>query len=103
MVSFVETKLFTRLVNEYLTDDEYRRLQQALIADPELGVVIPGSGGIRKVRWGIAGRGRRGGLRVIYFLRVRQGQIWMLTLYRKNVADSIPTHILRQIRDEIDG
>jgi len=55
------------------------------------------------VRWGIAGRGRRGGLRVIYFLRVRQGQIWMLTLYRKNVADSIPTHILRQIRDEIDG
>jgi hypothetical protein len=102
MVSFVETRLFTRLVNEHLTDDEYRRLQQALIADPELGVVIPGSGGIRKARWGIAGRGRRGGLRVIYFLRVRQGQIWMLTLYRKNVADNIPAHILRQIRDEID-
>ena len=103
MVSFVETKLFTRLVNEYLTDDEYRRLQQELIADPALGVVIPGSGGIRKVRWGMAGRGRRGGLRVIYFLRARQGQIWMLTLYPKNVADNIPTHILRQIRDEIDG
>lgn len=102
MVSFVETKLFTRLVNEYLTDDEYRRLQQALIADPALGAVIPGSGGIRKVRWGMAGRGRRGGLRVIYFLRVRQGQIWMLTLYSKNVADNIPAHVLRQIRDEID-
>ena len=102
IVSFVETKLFTRLVNEYLTDDEYRRLQQALIADPALGAVIPGSGGIRKVRWGMAGRGRQGGLRVIYFLRVRQRQIWMLTLYSKNVADNIPAHVLRQIRDEID-
>jgi hypothetical protein len=103
MVSFVETRLFTRLVAEYLSDDEYRKLQQALIDDPELGAVIPGSGGIRKVRWGIAGRGKRGGLRIIYFLRVRQGQIWMLTLYPKNVADNIPTNILRQIRDEMDG
>ena len=103
MVSFVETTLFTRLVAEYLSDDEYRKLQQALIDDPELGAVIPGSGGIRKVRWGLAGRGKRGGLRIIYFLRVRQGQIWMLTLYPKNVADNIPTHILRRIRDEING
>jgi hypothetical protein len=103
MVSFVETRLFTRLVAEYLSDEEYRKLQQALIDDPELGAVIPGSGGIRKVRWGIAGRGKRGGLRIIYFLRVRQGQMWMLTLYPKNVADNVPTHILRQIRDEIDG
>jgi hypothetical protein len=103
MVSFVETKLFTRLVADYLSDEEYRKLQLALIDDPELGSVIPGSGGIRKARWGMAGRGRRGGLRVIYFLRVRQGQIWMLTLYPKNVADRIPTHVLKQIRDEIDG
>jgi hypothetical protein len=72
LVSVVETKLSTRLVREYLTDDEYRRLQQALVADPELGAVIPGSGGIRKVRWGIAGRGSRGGRRVINFSRVRQ-------------------------------
>ena len=64
--------------------------------------MVPGSGDIRKVRWGVAGRGKRGGLRIIYFLRVRQGQIRMLTLYPKNVADSIPTHILRQITDEID-
>jgi len=103
MVSFVETRLFTRLVGQYLSDDEYRKLQQALIDDPELGAVIPGSGGIRKVRWGLAGRGKRGGLRIIYFLRVRQRQIWMLTLYPKNVADNIPTHILRRIRDEING
>lgn len=103
MISFVETKLFTRLVQEYLSDDEYFKLQQQLLTDPEAGSVIPGSGGVRKLRWGVAGRGKRGGLRVIYFLRTRQGQIWMLTLYAKNEAESIPAHVLRQIKDEIDG
>ena len=103
MISFVETKLFTRLVQEYLSDDEYSRLQQALAADPELGSVIPGSGGVRKMRWSVAGRGKRGGLRIIYFLRTRHGQIWMLTLYAKNVAENIPAQVLKQIKDEIDG
>jgi hypothetical protein len=102
MISFVETRLFTRLVQQYLSDDEYVRLQEALIADPTAGDVIPGSGGVRKLRWGAAGRGKRGGLRVIYFLRTRQGQIWMLTLYPKNVAESIPAHVIREIREEID-
>jgi hypothetical protein len=103
MISFVETKLFTRLVQKYLSDDEYFELQQALLANPEAGVVIPRSGGIRKLRWGVAGRGKSGGIRVIYFLRTRQGQIWMLTLYPKNVAENIPAHVLKQIKDEIDG
>ena len=103
MISFVETKLFTRLVEQYLTDEEYSLLQRKLIDDPEAGSVSPGSGGIRKMRWGMAGRGKRGGLRVIYFLRTRQGQVWMLTLYPKNVADNIPAHVLKQIKDEIDG
>jgi hypothetical protein len=103
MISFVETKLFTRLVQEYLSDDEYSELQQALIANPEAGAIIPGSGGVRKLRWGLAGRGKRGGIRVIYFLRTRQGQIWMLTLYPKNVAENIPAHVLKQIKGEIDG
>jgi hypothetical protein len=99
----VETKLFTRLVQEYLSDDEYSELQQALIANPEVGAIIPGSGGVRKLRCGLAGRGKRGGIRVIYFLRTRQGQIWMLTLYPKNVAENIPAHVLKQIKGEIDG
>ena len=103
MISFIETKLFTRLVGELLSDDEYALLQQALIADPEVGNVIPGSGGVRKMRWGVSGRGKRSGLRGIYFLRTRQGQIWMLTLYPKNVAENIPANVLRQIKDEIDG
>ncbi len=103
MISFVETKLFTRLVQEYLSDDEYSKLQQALLANPEAGAVIAGSGGVRKLRWGAAGRGKRGGIRVIYFLRTRQGQIWMLTLYPKNVTENIPAHVLKQIKDEMNG
>lgn len=66
MLSFIETKLFTKLVNEHLSDEEYARLQEVLIRDPETGDLIPGSGGIRKVRWGVKGRGKRGGIRVIY-------------------------------------
>jgi hypothetical protein len=103
MQTFVETRLFTKLVREYLSDDEYGALQQALVANPEAGNVIPGSGGVRKLRWGVAGRGKRGGIRVIYYLRSRQGQIWMLTLYAKNVAENIPAHVLKKIREEIDG
>ena len=70
--------------------------------NPELGDVIPGSGGIRKVRWGTRGRGKRGGVRVIYFVRNEAGVIWMLTIYAKNVAESIPVHLLRRIRREIE-
>src|SRR5262249_2208613 len=102
-VTFVETKLFTKLVPEYLTDDQYTALQQSLVANPEAGDVIPGSGGVHKVRWNVAGRGKRGGIRVIYFLRLRRGEIWMLTLYAKNVADSIPPNVLKKIKEEIDA
>ena len=64
--SFIETKLFTRPVQEYLTDDEYQELQMHLIQQPEAGAVIRGSGGVRKLRWRAPGRGKRGGYRVIY-------------------------------------
>lgn len=103
VLTFVESKLFTSLVHEYLSDDEYAALQHALTDNPEAGDVIRGSGGVRKLRWGIAGRGKRGGIRVIYYLRSRQGEIWMLTLYAKSEADSIPGHILKKIKEEIDG
>jgi hypothetical protein len=101
--TFIETKLFTRLLQDHLSDDEFAKLQQYLIDNPEAGDVIPGSGGVRKVRWGLAGRGKRGGLRIIYFLRSTQGQIWLLTLYAKNVTENIPGHVLRKIKEEIDG
>ena len=100
--SFIETRLFTRLVQEYLSDDEYAELQRQLMKNPEAGAVVRGSGGVRKLRWAAAGRGKRGGYRVIYFPRQSKDIIWMLTMYPKNVTDSIPGHVLKQIREEID-
>lgn len=55
------------------------------------------------MRWGVAGRGKRGGVRVVYYLRLHQDEVWMLTVYAKNEAASIPGHILRKIKEEIDG
>jgi mRNA-degrading endonuclease RelE of RelBE toxin-antitoxin system len=102
MLSFIETRLFTRLVVAYLNDDEYRALQEELARNPDAGPVVPGSGGVRKIRWAAQGRGKRGGYRVIYYVKRRHGVIWMLTIYPKNVVDDIPAHVLRQIRKEID-
>jgi mRNA-degrading endonuclease RelE of RelBE toxin-antitoxin system len=102
VLTFVETPLFTKRVTQYLSDEEYAKLQATLRDDPEAGDVIPGSGGVRKLRWAMSGRGKRGGLRVIYYLRLKHGLIWMLTLYPKNVAETIPSHILRKIRKEIE-
>jgi mRNA-degrading endonuclease RelE of RelBE toxin-antitoxin system len=102
MFSFIETRLFTKLVLEYLSDDEYAALQQHLMRSPEAGPVIPGSGGVRKLRWAAPGRGKRGGYRIIYYLRRADGVVWLLTMYPKNVADSIPAHVLRQIRKEVE-
>ena len=103
MFVFVEAPLFTKRVGDYLSDDEYAALQQALASDPELGDVVRGTGGVRKVRWSTRGRGKRGGIRVIYFVRHRPGVIWLLTLYGKNVAETIPTRLLRGIREEIEN
>ena len=75
MLTFIETKIFTRLVDELMSDEGLAALQQSLIESPEAGDVVPGSGGVRKVRWGMPGRGKRGGLRVIYYLRTKRGQI----------------------------
>jgi mRNA-degrading endonuclease RelE of RelBE toxin-antitoxin system len=83
-VRFVETHVFTELVCKALADDEYRAFQSSLLLRPEQGPVIPGSGGLRKVRWGSRGKGKRGGLRLIYFWDKPTETYYMLFLYRKN-------------------
>ena len=94
--------MFTKLVKQYLSDDSYAELQAELIANPEKGAVIRGSGGVRKIRWAAEGRGKSGGFRVIYFVRNVHGIIWMLTIYPKNVRDSLAGHMLKKIREEIE-
>jgi hypothetical protein len=101
--TFIETRLFTRLIQDYLSDEEYRALQNILIDSPEAGDVIPGSGGVRKLRWRAQGRGKRSGYRVIYFSRSAEHQIWLITIYPKNVAENIPADVLKKIRKEIEN
>jgi len=89
-------------VHDYLTDDDLAALQWTLILRPEEGDAIPGSGGLRKIRWSGSGRGRRGGTRVIYYRRTERGEIWLLTIYAKNEAENIPSHMLRKIKEAME-
>jgi mRNA-degrading endonuclease RelE of RelBE toxin-antitoxin system len=100
-MEFIETSLFTRLIYNYLDEDEYLGLQAYLLRHPESGKIIPGTGGVRKIRWAIKGKGKRVGIRVIYFLKVTDNEIWLLTVYGKSERDTIPSHILKQIAEEI--
>jgi len=101
-VHFLETPVFTRLVRKYLDDVNYRALQLALILRPELGPVIKGSGGIRKVRWAPEGRGKRGALRVIYFWEPVRSTCYCLYLYPKNVQDNLSPAQLRILRKVVE-
>ena len=102
MYTFVETKLFTKLIDEYLSDDEFAALQLSLVVNPEAGDVIKGTGGVRKYRWAAKGQGKSGGIRVIYYLRLQNSQIWLLTAYAKNVRASIPARLLKKIKEQLD-
>ena len=94
----IETHVFTRQVLLLLSDDEYRLLQSVLADRPDVGVVIPSSGGLRKMRWGMMGRGKRGGVRVIYYWAVKQERILMLLIYPKNVKDDMTQEQLKTLR-----
>lgn len=98
---FIETSVFTKLIYDYLSEDEYLGLQSYLLLRPDAGDVVPGSGGVRKLRWGLRQHGKRGGVRVIYYWKQRDDEIWMLTLYAKNEASTIPAHVLRRIAEEL--
>lgn len=80
---FIETPIFTEDVLETLSDEEYGEFQKALSLDPELGDLIPGGGGLRKVRWSLPGKGKRGGIRGIYYWAVSSDIVYLLLLYKK--------------------
>ena len=97
MFTFVESSIFERYLPNYLDDDEYGELQQHLMLYPEAGELVRGSGGVRKLRWARPGMGKRGGLRIIYYVQFEPNEFWMLTLYSKSRKDNVPGHILKEL------
>jgi mRNA-degrading endonuclease RelE of RelBE toxin-antitoxin system len=85
-----------------LEEEEYRRLQTVLVTHLEIGKIIPGSGGLRKLRWGAQGRGKRGGVRVIYYWVVKQDRILMLLMYGKNEQDDLTADQLKVLRKIVE-
>lgn len=88
-MQFVEARFFTRLLPDYMNDEQFMELQYALLRDPQLGLEIPGAGGIRKLRWQSDGKGRRGGLRVLYFHYIKNNEIWFLVMYKKGEVEDL--------------
>ncbi|KAF1694937.1 hypothetical protein [Pseudoxanthomonas koreensis] len=95
---FIETPVFTRQVLDLLSDDEYAQFQRFLMENPEAGDVIEGTGGLRKVRWKQGGKGKSGGVRVIYYCVDHARQLRMLLMYRKGVQDDLTPDQRRQLK-----
>lgn len=102
VVWFVETSVFSGQLFEQLADDDYRSLQLALALRPEQGKLIPGSGGLRKIRWALRGKGKRGGLRLIYYWDAGVDVIYFLYLYSKNQRENLRPDQLRQLKRAIE-
>jgi mRNA-degrading endonuclease RelE of RelBE toxin-antitoxin system len=96
-VVFIETSLFSRLLDEYLSDEEYGAFQASLMLRPEAGPIIKNSGGVRKIRWSLKGKGKSGGIRVIYYWAGSDDQIFLLTLYAKGEKEDLDAADLRKI------
>ena len=97
-MELIETSVFTKQVQTHLSDDEYRALQLALVLRPDGGKVIPGSGGLRKIRWGRSGTGKHGGLRIIYFWHPDADRLFLLFLYPKSSQSDLSPTQLRMLR-----
>ena len=95
---FIETPVFTSRLRGLVDGDQYRAVQLALLLRPEQGPLIPGSGGLRKLRWGARGRGKRGGLRLIYYWAPREQAFYMLYVYAKNEQSDLTAAQVKILR-----
>ena len=95
---FIETPVFTRELQGLLSDDDYRSLQLALLLRPDAGALIPSGGGLRKLRWSLPGKGKRGGARVIYYWQREEDVIYMLFVYSKSRQEDLSQEQLRILR-----
>jgi mRNA-degrading endonuclease RelE of RelBE toxin-antitoxin system len=98
---FIETPIFTKEIQKYLTDDQLRMLQSALALRPDAGDLIPGSGGLRKIRWAGEGRGKRGGLRIIYYID-HPDTIYLLLPYKKSKKEDLSREQIKMLRKLIE-
>jgi len=103
MYTIIETPIFEEDARKLWSEEERGTFCAWMATNPEVGDVIPGSGGCRKVRWSRTGSGKRGGVRVIYFTKLSKGEIWLLVIYSKAVKENIPSHILKSIREVLEN
>ena len=103
MFTVIETPTFSRLVSDYWSENERQDFAVFIANAPESGDVVPGSGGVRKIRWSRKGSGKRGGVRVIYYNKLKNGEVWLLLIYAKSAKENIPAHILKAIKEEIEN
>ena len=92
-----ETSVFTKDIVKMLSDDEYKAMQVALIKNPFLGHLIPGGGGLRKLRWSIAGSGKSGGIRVIYYYLINYDKICLIVAYKKSQQEDLTKDHLKRL------
>ena len=105
MLTFIELQGFSKRRQVLLQDDEFRAFQEILINDPEAGDTISGTGGFRKIRWSRPGRGKRGGVRVLYYNVTKKGRLYLALIYPKNEQDELNQEqkkMLRQVADLIN-
>lgn len=98
-VELIEATIFTSRIIEYVDDDRYRAFQSYLVSNPELGVLVPNSGGLRKARMAIAGAGKSGGARVIYLYLKNANIIFLLLVYLKSSRENLTQNQLKQLRE----
>jgi hypothetical protein len=104
-MEFIESPAFTRHLSSYLDDEGYKALQSELARNPQAGDLMPGTGGFRKARWADRrrGKGRRGGLRIIYYYFPRDHQIWLMTLFDKGEASDLSRKEKEALKAAVDA
>jgi hypothetical protein len=100
---FVELNPFLEFRRAHCSDEELRALQNILLERPDAGPVIPGAGGLRKLRWALAGRGKRGGARVVYYWHGKADRVYLVLAYAKNEQDNLTPDQARQLAKIVEG
>jgi hypothetical protein len=101
-VLIIETSVFTRCITALMEDEQYAELQAALVQRPDQGDLIPGSGGLRKIRWKASEKGKRGGVRIIYYWMRADEQLWMLYAYAKTRQENLTRTQLANLRTIVE-